>query len=115
MAPKRLPWSVSAMAGNFCSLALATSFSSWAAPSSRMYSEWTWRWTNSLCCIRRADLRSFHCSPRDARAYGSSGAARLARRVLLPLDRAGRLRGHIEDDPVDPLHLVDDAIAHLAE
>src|SRR5438477_5018117 len=50
MAPKRLPWSVSAMAGNFSSLALATSFSSWAAPSRRLYSEWTWRWTKSACC-----------------------------------------------------------------
>src|ERR1041385_5389613 len=38
------------MAGNFSSLALATSFSSWAAPSSRLYSEWTCRWTNSACC-----------------------------------------------------------------
>src|SRR6187549_2015125 len=52
MAPKRLPWSVSAMAGNLSSLALATSFSSWAAPSRRLYSEWTCRWTNSACCTR---------------------------------------------------------------
>src|SRR3954468_24705131 len=52
MAPKRLPWSVSAMAGNFSSLALATSFSSWAAPLRRLYSEWTCRWTNSACCTR---------------------------------------------------------------
>src|SRR6185503_7899799 len=40
------------MAGNFSSLALATSFSSWAAPSRRLYSEWTCRWTNSACCTR---------------------------------------------------------------
>src|SRR5260370_29029216 len=38
------------MAGNLRSLAFLTSFSSWAAPSSRLYSECTWRWTNSACC-----------------------------------------------------------------
>src|SRR2546425_8631453 len=40
------------MAGNLSALALATSFSSWAAPSRRLYSEWTCRWTNSACCTR---------------------------------------------------------------
>src|SRR3989441_13236880 len=50
MPPKRLPWSVSAIAGNLRSLAFFTSCSSWAAPSSRLYSEWTCRWTNSACC-----------------------------------------------------------------
>src|SRR5260370_42259186 len=38
------------MAGNLRSLAFLTSFSSWAAPSSRLYSECTCRWTNSACC-----------------------------------------------------------------
>src|SRR3989442_15932291 len=38
------------MAGNLRSLAFLTSFSSWAAPSRRLYSEWTCRWTNSACC-----------------------------------------------------------------
>src|SRR5258708_38928596 len=38
------------MAGNLSSLAFLTSFSSWAAPSSRLYSECTCRWTNSACC-----------------------------------------------------------------
>src|SRR3990172_35011 len=47
MAPNRLPWSVRASAGKRRSLARATSLSSWAAPSRRLYSEWTCRWTNS--------------------------------------------------------------------
>src|SRR2546430_9149509 len=38
------------MAGNLRSLAFLTSFSSWAAPSRRLYSECTCRWTNSACC-----------------------------------------------------------------
>src|SRR3989338_10421991 len=47
MAPNRLPWSVRASAGKRSSLARATSLSSWAAPSRRLYSEWTCRWTKS--------------------------------------------------------------------
>src|SRR6185503_19596828 len=66
------------MAGNLSSLALATSFSSWAAPSSRLYSEWTWRWTNSACCT----------------------AGR-----LLELDRGGGLVGHVVEDGVDGYEL----------
>src|SRR3990170_6820024 len=96
MAPKRLPWSVSAIAGNSSALAFSTSFSSWAAPSSRLYSEWTWRWTKSA-------------PPMSVRppARRSSG--------LFPLDGAGGLRRDIEHHAVDPLHLVDDAARDLPE
>src|SRR5882724_2735772 len=94
MAPKRLPWSVSAIAGNLSSLALSTSFSSWAAPSSRLYSEWTWRWTNSLCCM--AHFRALF-------------------QALFPLDGGGRLRRDVEHDPIDALHLVDDPVADRAQ
>src|SRR5918996_5494989 len=88
MAPKRLPWSVRARAGNRSSLARWTSFSSWAAPSSRLYSEWTWRWTNSARCISRA---------------------------LFPLDGRRRLGGDVEHHPVHALDLVDDPVGHAAE
>src|SRR5262245_13127903 len=37
-----------ARAGKSIAFALATSLSSWAAPSSRLYSEWTCRWTKSF-------------------------------------------------------------------
>src|SRR3990170_940147 len=112
MAPKRLPWSVSAIAGNSSALAFSTSFSSWAAPSSRLYSEWTWRWTKSAPPMsvrppapRLARLAPLEASP-DSLA-SSRGAPRLA--LLFPLDGAGGLRRDIEHHPVDPLHLVDDA------
>src|SRR3989454_575134 len=39
------------MAGKRRSFARWTSFSICAAPSRRLYSEWTWRGTNSLCCM----------------------------------------------------------------
>src|SRR5262245_32325868 len=48
MAPKRLPWSVRARAGKPSWTARSTSRRRWAAPSSRLYSEWTWRWTKSV-------------------------------------------------------------------
>src|SRR3989449_10784694 len=89
MAPKMLPWSVRAIAGNWSSFALATGLSSWAAPSSKLYSEGTCRWTNSLCCIS--------C------------------RALLPLDRRRRLRRDVEHHPIDALDLVDDAVANRAQ
>src|SRR5687767_6277016 len=62
------------MAGNLRSLAFLTSFSSCAAPSRRLYSEWTWRWTNSACCTR-----------------------------LLELDGRRRLVGHVVDNGVDAI------------
>src|SRR5438105_5805513 len=66
------------MAGNLRSLAFLTSFSSWAAPSSRLYSECTCRWTNSACCT----------------------TAR-----LLELDGGRRLVGDVVEDGVDPVEL----------
>src|SRR5262245_46370852 len=47
MAPKRLPWSVRAIAGKPSWAARSTSRLRRAAPSSRLYSEWTWRWRKS--------------------------------------------------------------------
>src|SRR5262245_61147634 len=47
MAPNRFPWSVSARAGKPSWAARSTRRRRWAAPSSRLYSEWTWRWTKS--------------------------------------------------------------------
>src|SRR5262245_10218769 len=79
------------MAGKRSSFAFWTSFSSWAAPSRRLYSEWTCRWTKSECCT----------------------AARLA--PLLPLDGGRGLRGDVEDHPVHAVHLVDDAIGDPAQ
>src|SRR5688500_14216366 len=62
------------MAGNLRSLAFLTSFSSCAAPSRRLYSEWTCRWTNSACCTRPVELGS-----------------------------RGRLDGHVVDNGVDAI------------
>src|ERR1035441_7896007 len=48
MVPKRLPWSVRASAVIPSSPARSVSRSIRHAPSSRLYSEWTWRWTKFL-------------------------------------------------------------------
>src|SRR5438309_7398705 len=131
MAPNRLPWSVSASAGNLSSRARATSLSSCAAPSSRLYSEWTCRWTKSACRSirsprwRRAPrpFRGGH-PPRPAgrsgpghapRAGSPAGGRRGQPLGLLPLDRAVWLRRDVEDHPVDAGHLVDDAVTDLPE
>src|ERR1019366_131889 len=53
---KRLPWSVMATAGIFCS---ATTSMSWVisqAPSRREESVWQWRWTKGLSDIRKVGL-----------------------------------------------------------
>src|SRR5512144_609544 len=78
------------MAGKFSSLAFRISFSSWAAPSRRLYSEWTCRWTKSA--------RGF------IDAIG-----------LLPFDRAGGLGRDVEHHPVDAADLVDDPRGDPAE
>src|SRR5713226_8808593 len=80
------------MAGKRSSLAFSTSFSRRAAPSSRLYSECTCKCTKSACFT-----------------------GRLRRGGLLPLDRARGLGGDVEDDPVDALDLVDDAVGDLAQ
>src|SRR5437870_3753664 len=131
MAPNRLPWSVSASAGNRSSRALVTSLSSCAAPSSRLYSEWTCRWTKSACRSIRSPRRGrAPPAPRCGRPPAPAGPSALgpARRAespaggrrgqpprLLPLDRAGWLRRDVEDHPVDAGHLVDDAVTDLPE
>src|SRR5262245_42474949 len=106
MAPKRFPWSVSAMAGKPSPLAASTSLSSWAAPSRRLYSEWTWRWTKSP---RRADLPASLREAPITYPLASPDGCGSPTSELLPLDGARRLGGDVEHDSVDALHLVDDA------
>src|SRR2546427_8707225 len=98
------------MAGKRRSFARWTSFSICAAPSSRLYSEWTWRWTNSLCCIAhfRAHFRAFEVSARP-----SNGLTSYCH--LLPFDRRRRLGRDVENHPIDALHLVDDPVADRAQ
>src|SRR2546428_265619 len=86
------------MAGKRRSFARWTSFSSWAAPSRRLYSEWTWRWTNSACCTtgslleldgggglvrdvveRGGDPGELAERPRQLRHHGRRPAARIRR------------------------------------
>src|SRR5512132_3517555 len=97
------------MAGKARSLAFCTSPSSCAAPSSRLYSEWTCRWTKSA---RGADLPA---SLRSAPITYPLASPAAAARQSFPLDRARRLGGDVEDDAVDALHLVDDAAGDPAE
>src|SRR5438105_1211095 len=46
-APNMLPWSVTATAFMPSRPTWSTTSSMWLAPSSRLYSVWRWRWTNS--------------------------------------------------------------------
>src|SRR2546426_3912238 len=70
------------MAGKRRSFARWTSFSICAAPSRRLYSEWTWRWTNSACC--------------------TTGS-------LLELDGGGGLVRDVVEHGVDPVELAERA------
>src|SRR5438477_211242 len=88
------------MAGNLRSLAFLTSFSSWAAPSSRLYSECTCRWTNSACCTtgRLLELDGGGGLVRDVVEHGVDETGdreepRVAALVALHADGANR------DDP----------------
>src|SRR3990170_7036846 len=100
MAPNRLPWSVRASAGKRSSLARATSLSSWAAPSRRLYSEWTCRWTKSEWVI--ALPAAFRRGERDldkrgrARPHHELGELAVpAGQVLLLDERLGQRSRHL--------------------
>src|SRR5688500_15409225 len=82
-----LPCSVTAIAGIFSRAACSSSSSTRQAPSSSEYSVCRCRWTKSLM--------GAHQSAQDV--------------SLLPFDRGRRLTGDVEDNAIDPLHLVDDA------
>src|SRR5262245_26570123 len=93
------------MAGKRSSLAFCTSFSSWAAPSRRLYSECTCRWTKSAWCFM--DLAWMRLAALGNRRRRSPGS--------LPLDGARRFRGDVEDHAVDSVDLVDDPRRDLPE
>src|SRR5260370_31646 len=105
MAPKRLPWSVSASAGNLSSPAPATSLAGCAAPATRLYSGGARRWTESAGRPIRSPGRS-RGREREGEGGGRGGLAVEAGRGDLRLhDRGGlaeevqTVLGHVAQHP----------------
>src|SRR3990172_6284934 len=100
MAPNGWPWSVRASAGKRSSLARATSLSRWAAPSRRLYSEWTCRWANSewvtgLSSPFRRGERDLEERRRVAPHHELGELAVPAGQVLLLDERLGQRSRHL--------------------